>query len=167
MEEVNKQMRRLFIVRKDLNLSPGKMSAQLMHCAEAYWTRMMKRSIFGIYKENKDEIGFSSCDENGNDSVSGYHLEMLIDADTMENYICGTFTKTVCAAKNKNHLMNAVEKAKELGLVENEDFGLIYDKCLTELTPEEEDGTTLTCIWFKPLLDEKAHYISKKYQLYK
>ena len=167
MEKVKKPMRRLFIVRKDLNLSPGKMSAQLMHCAEAYWTRMMKRSILGIYKEDPDGASFGSYTKEPNASVSGYHLEMLIDADTMENYICGPFTKTVCEAKNKNHLLKAVEKAKELGLVEDEDYGLIYDNCLTELTPEEENGTTLTCVWFKPLPDEDSHFISKKYQLYK
>jgi hypothetical protein len=38
---------------------------------------------------------------------------------------------------------------------------------LTELEPEEENGTTLTGIWFKPLDDETAHTISRKYQLYK
>ena len=32
---------------------------------------------------------------------------------------------------------------------------------------ENEDGTTLVGIWFKPLPDEVAHKISKKYQLYK
>lgn len=43
----------------------------------------------------------------------------------------------------------------------------IYDKCLTELEPEEDNGTTLTGMWFCPLDDEVAHKISKKYQLYK
>lgn len=57
--------------------------------------------------------------------------------------------------------------ADELGLVQDEDYGLIYDRCFTELEPEEEDGTTLTGIWFKPLDDDTAHTISKKYQLYK
>ena len=56
--------------------------------------------------------------------------------------------------------------ANELGLVEGTDFGEINDKCLTELTPENEDGTTLVGIWFKPLEDEIAHKISKKYHLY-
>ena len=57
--------------------------------------------------------------------------------------------------------------ADTLDLVEGKDYGCIYDKCLTELEPEEEDGTTLTGIWFCPLDDEIAHKISKKYQLYK
>ena len=51
------------------------------------------------------------------------------------------------------------------------DFFLIKDNCLTELKPEEIDengiGRTLTCIGFRPLPDDIAHQISKKYQLYK
>lgn len=56
--------------------------------------------------------------------------------------------------------------ADEIGLIEGEQYGLIYDKCLTELEPEELDGTTLTGIWFCPLSDDIAHSISKKYHLY-
>ena len=63
--------------------------------------------------------------------------------------------------------MKAKTIAEELGLVENMDFGFINDCCLTELTPENEDGTCTVGIWFKPLDDEIAHKISKKYQLYK
>lgn len=59
-----------------------------------------------------------------------------------------------------------VTMARELGLVESRDFGLIWDACRTELKPEEENGTTLTGIWFCPLPDETAHAISKKYHLY-
>ena len=47
------------------------------------------------------------------------------------------------------------------------DFGVINDCCLTELTPENEDGTCTVGIWFKPLDDEVSKKISKKYQLYK
>jgi hypothetical protein len=42
---------------------------------------------------------------------------------------------------------------------------------ITELEPEEVDengvGRVLTCIGFRPLEDEIAHTISKKFQLYK
>ena len=60
-----------------------------------------------------------------------------------------------------------LKKVSQLGLIENVHYGLIYDACLTELTSEEENGTTLTGIWFCPLKDDVAHYISKKYQLYR
>ena len=54
---------------------------------------------------------------------------------------------------------------------EGRDFFLIRDSCLTELEPEEYDengvGSTLTCIGFRPLRDDIAHAISRKYQLYR
>ena len=143
--------RRLFIIRKDLHLSLGKLAAQVGHCAEAYWTRLIRNNIIGQVIETND-----------------YRTDCIdIDKDTYEEYINGSFVKTICEAKNKNHLLKAKIKAEELGLVEDVDFGMIYDNCYTELEPEEENGTTLTGIWFKPLPDEIAHQISKKYQLYK
>ena len=67
--------------------------------------------------------------------------------------------------------MKAITMAEELGLTAGEDFFLIKDNCLTELEPEEVDengvGRTLTCIGFRPLPDEVAHKISRKYQLYR
>ena len=142
-------MRRLFIMRKDLNMSTGKLLAQTMHCAEAYWTRELR---------NYTPV---------NDGASKYQVTITVDKDVFEQYVCGTFTKTVCEARNKNHLLKAKRIADEMGLVEGEHYGLIFDKCLTELEPEEDDGTTLTGMWFCPLSDEQAHSISKKYQLYK
>lgn len=66
--------------------------------------------------------------------------------------------------------MKAVKIAEELGLKEDKDFGIIKDLCNTELKPEETDeygnGITVTCIGFKPLPDDIAHAISKKYHLY-
>ena len=92
---------------------------------------------------------------------------MEIEKDIVEQWLNGVFTKTVCEAKNKNHLLKAVAMAEEKGMKEGVDFFLIYDSCLTELEPEEEDGTTLTCIGFKPLPDDDAHAISMKYQLFR
>lgn len=94
-------------------------------------------------------------------------MAVRVPKDIFEQYICGSFVKTICEAKNINQLLKAKAKAEDLGLVENVDFGLIYDNCLTELEPEEENGTTLTGIWFRPLHDDVAHEISRKYQLYR
>ncbi len=139
-------MRRLFIMRKDLHMSPGKLAAQVGHCAEAYWTGMFRP----IYRAEGDE----------------FMAAAYIPEDVFKGYIHGTATKTICEAKNKNQLLKAKTRAEELGFVENVDFGLIYDLCLTELEPEEEDGTTLTGIWFRPLPDDLTHEISKRYHLY-
>ena len=144
-------MRRLFIIRKDLNMSAGKLAAQVSHCAEAYWTRLIRAHIVG------EVLG-----------EDVYRTECIdLPKDVYEEYVAGRFVKTICEARNKNHLLKAKAAADELGLIENQDYGLIYDACFTELTPEEPDGTTLTGIWFAPLPDETAHKISKKYQLYK
>lgn len=140
-------MRRLFIMRKDLKMSPGKLAAQVSHCAEAYWTRGLRANAKPL--------------EDGS-----YEIRGTISKEIFEGYVSGTFTKTICQARNKNHLLKAKEMADEIGLIEGVHYGLIYDKCLTELKPEEDDGTTLTGIWFCPLSDDTAHYISKKYHLY-
>ena len=135
-------------MRKDLHMSPGKLASQVAHCAEAYWTNGIRNSA----KEYADD--------------NFYMFDGLISKEVYEEYICGKFVKTICEARNKNHLLKAVEIAKEFGLVENVHYGLIYDACLTELAPEEEDGTTLTGVWFCPLKDDIAHKISNKFHLY-
>lgn len=108
---------------------------------------------------------------NREDITYHYTTEFQMDLDLYDNWINDIFTKTVCEAKNRNHLLKAVDKAKELRLEEKKDFFLIKDNCLTELEPEEIDengvGRTLTCIGFRPLPDGVAHEISRKYQLYK
>ena len=147
--------RRLFIIRKDLSLTSGKLAAMVGHCAEAYWTRMI-RDFKGMEHKVIEKYGGGSY----------YDVSFIVDGEIMNEYINGSFVKTICQAKNRNQLLKAKTIATELGLVEGTDFGEINDKCLTELTPENEDGTTLVGIWFKPLPDEIAHKISKKYHLY-
>lgn len=152
-------MRQLIIARKDLQMSPGKLAAQVSHASLAFITTQFRD------RENVIEV----CAEGA--GTLRYEAGICFDKETYEDWICGVFTKTVCEAKNRNQLMKAVTIAEELGLVEGEDYFLIKDCCLTELTPEEVDdngvGRVLTCVGFKPLPDDIAHKISKKFQLYK
>lgn len=144
-------MRQLIIARKDLNMSPGKLAAQVAHASLAFLSNKIR------YKGQLDGA-----------FVDVY---LSIPKDVYDEWFCGIFTKTVCEAKNRNQLMKAVTIAEELGLQEDKDFFLIKDACLTDLEPEEVDengqGRTLTCIGFRPLDDEMAWKISKKFQLYK
>lgn len=146
--------RRLFIMRKDLAMSPGKLAAQVAHCAEAYWTNLIRHGIRGYKYDNQTGLPV------------GEICAVDLDPDIYEQYIQASFVKTICEAKNKTHLLKAKAHAESIGLVEGIHFGLIQDNCLTELTPEEENGTTITGIWFCPLDDSVSHAISKKYQLY-
>jgi len=155
----DKTMRQLIIARKDLNMSPGKLAAQVSHASMAFLTNAIRTS--GIHQVLSMDTG----------ETESYDITLNIPADIYEQWINGIFTKTICEAKNKNQLMKAVQIANELGLKEGTDYFLINDQCLTELEPEETDeagvGRTLTCIGFRPLPDETAHQISHKFQLYK
>jgi len=145
-------MRQIIIARKDLNMSPGKLAAQVAHASFAFISNQIR---------NTPAI----------ENETGYNVSVLLEKDILDEWFKGIFTKTICEAKNKNQLLKAKTIAEELGLIENKDFFLIRDACNTELIPEEFDengiGRTLTCIGFKPLPDEVAWKISKKFQLYK
>lgn len=149
-------MRQIIIARKDLNMSSGKLAAQVAHASWAFLSNGI-RALTPYTWFNK--------------SNKRYYYELELDKDIAEDWFCGIFTKTICEAKNKTQLLKAKEIAEELGMVEGKDFFLIKDACNTELIPEEVDengvGRTLTCIGFKPLDDETAWKISKKFQLYK
>ena len=152
-------MRQLIIARKDLNMSPEKLAAQVSHASMAFLSRMIREG--GLQKRVSLDTG----------KMERYEIMITMDPAVYEDWFCGIFTKTICEAKNRNQLMKAVPLAEEMGLVENQDFFLIKDNCLTELVPEEigEDGVgrTLTCIGFRPLPDDMAHAISRKFQLFK
>ena len=146
-------MRQLIIARKDLNMSPGKLAAQVAHASLAFLSQKIRN--------------------NGKQLLlnTDYLVPITIQKHIYEDWFCDVFTKTICEAKNKNQLLKAKTIAEELGMIEGEDFFLIKDACNTELMPEEVDengiGRTLTCIGFRPLDDETAWKISKKFQLYK
>ncbi len=146
-------MRQLIIARKDLNMSPGKLAAQVAHASVAFISNQIRGRGERLALSNE------------------YVAQIFMDKNVYEQWFCGIFTKTICEAKNKNQLLKAKAIAEELGMIEGKDFFLIKDACNTELIPEEIDengiGRTLTCIGFKPLDDEIAWKISKKFQLYK
>ena len=146
-------MKQLIIARKDLNMSAGKLAAQVSHASMAFLSYKIKNG------------GCKKCSEDY------YRIDFYLDKEVYENWFNGSFTKVICEAKNRNRLMKVVEAAEELGLKEGVDFFLIKDNCYTELTPEEVDengvGRTLTCIGFRPLPDDLAETLSRKYQLYR
>lgn len=146
-------MRQLIIARKDLNMSPGKLAAQVSHASMAFLTNIIKNS------PNYTQPDF-------NNTI----VKITLQNDVLDEWINGTFTKIICEAKNRNQLLKAMKLAEELGLKKDKDFFLIKDNCLTDLNPEEYDengfGRTLTCIGFRPLLDDVAWGISRKFHLY-
>ena len=151
-------MKQIIIVRKDLNMSKGKMAAQVAHASMAFLINALKKASPSPYTTNIV-----------NPTV--YKSILYIPEDMYKNWICGSFTKIILEAKNKYSLEKVYRIANELGLKEGVNYFPIKDNCYTELEPEEVDengiGRTLTCVGFIPLDDETANKISKKYQLYK
>lgn len=168
----------------------------IAHCAEAYWTNAMKagnvvdnefktlpavetyadgRKGPALYK-NPEVFALSKKAFEEGESSFAYRLEesrptvtvsFEIPKDVWLDYVNGIFTKTVCEARNPGKLEQAAEAARGLGLSEGSDWGYIRDCCKTDLAPENPDGTCTVGIWFKPLPDDVAHEISRKFPLYR
>lgn len=195
--------KQIIIARKDLNMSPGKLAAQVSHGSMAFLSNMIKEHTARIVlnrgcawyidekgekvpnyymrddmdrwaketRERGEDYFYYEPVNNGRlqlcDMKYYYKTNMDIDISLYENWFNGSFTKCVLEARNKTHLLEAKNIAEELGMVDGKDFFCIYDNCYTELEPEEEDGTTLTCIGFVPMDAEVIDKVGKKYQLYK
>ena len=147
-------MKQLIIARRDLNMSPGKLAAQVSHASMAFLTRAIQDAA----ELSKPEIGF--------DKPIYYCCNLFFDEELYEGWLGGSFTKIVCGARNKNKLIKAMRKADELGMVCGVDYFPIYDACRTDIQPEETDGTTLTCVGFKPMPDYIIDQIGKEYNLF-
>lgn len=137
--------KQLIIVRRDLNMSPGKLAAQVSHASMAFLTTMIQ-----------DSWPIRSGDF--------YEINFRMDKDLYDQWVNEAFTKVVCGARNKNKLEKAIAKAQELGMIEGVDYFPIVDACRTELTPESEAGT-LTCVGFRPMDSEVIDQIGKEFHL--
>lgn len=91
--------KQLIIARRDLNMSPGKLAAQVSHASIAF---LLEKLYWGSVKERDGLM---------------YHIGISLDRDLFHNWIAEAETKVVCRAKNKNDLLKAVKIAEELGLL--------------------------------------------------
>ena len=104
-------MRQVIIARKDLNMSPGKLAAQVAHASWAFISQEIRGS--------GSEIGGQLPDY--------MYVPLVMKKDIYNEWFCGIFTKTICEAKNKTQLLKAKTIAEELGMKEGIDFFLIED----------------------------------------
>ncbi len=84
--------KQIIIIRKDLQMSPGKLAAQVSHASMAFLTNAVKRNAKIV---TEPDIHYES--------------NIVIDKDLYEKWILGTFTKVTLGARNKNQLLKAVE----------------------------------------------------------
>jgi len=127
------------VVRQDLNMSPGKMSAQSAHAASA------------ISLAHRGMIRHIQKSEHLN-QFQGAFLDW-----------CETsFAKVVLRAKSADALNKICRQLEEEGIP----YAPILDACRTELTPEEEGGGVFTCIGVTPLYRDEVPKCLQKAQLF-
>lgn len=100
-------------------------------------------------------------------SLGALHLVSgQLDDATRENWLYGSQTKIICQARSWSHMMKAVNLAEDMGLSDCDGYFLVHDECRTELTPENLDHTTTTCVGFSPMPRSMAQKLSRHYNLY-
>ena len=95
-------MRQLIIARKDLQMSPGKLAAQCCHASLAFLT---------------DPIGMGQGVEpiEKDGEITGYRTEIMLEKATYEEWFDGSFTKTICGAKNRQSTAESKNNCRGIG----------------------------------------------------
>jgi len=133
--------KQVIVIRKDLNMSSGKLAAQVSHASIAPITKKM------IKTEEK--------------SKTIYKLELNKKDDfdlAMELWLSNRFTKVVVYVKSEQALLNVYNKAKEKGLP----CALIQDAGFTEFNGEP----TYTCVGIGPCFPKYFEGITNKLRLF-
>jgi|SaaInlStandDraft_1057018.scaffolds.fasta_scaffold06119_4 peptidyl-tRNA hydrolase, PTH2 family len=127
------------VVRQDLEMSPGKMSAQSAHaaCAISLAHRGMPRHIQQAQHLPDHQGAFLDWCES-------------------------SFAKVVLRAKGPGPLKKICQQLEEEGVP----YAPIFDACRTELTPEEDGGGVFTCIGVTPLYRDEIPKCLKQAQLF-
>lgn len=139
------------VVRKDLNIPPGKLAAQVSHASlgsvlERKHTLILNQEIY------KQDDGRQTYSLSGLDLFLIQRNVSLLDTREARSWFEGRFTKLVVYVKSKQKMLNLSEKLIDLKIINK----LIYDACNTVLEPEEDNGTTLTCMGIEPIEREKV-----------
>lgn len=146
MEELERsECVQYIVVRKDLieKMGIGKTAAQVAHASLG---AVIEK---GLIDEVRDQY------------VVPVPGTKIINDPSVASWFNGRFTKLVVYVKSKQKLLNLAKKLDEDKIRTK----IIYDMCLTALDPEENDGTTLTCMGVIPIKRENVPKYLKKLQL--
>ncbi len=138
METTHTETKQVIVIRKDLNMSPGKLAAQVAHASLGCILQKMELS------------------ETGNGS--GWRRTLNTGCgDETEEWLNGSYRKIILYVKSLESLMKYYNKAKDAGL----NVRLITDKGTTEFN----GVPTTTCFGIGPDWDENIDAITSKLQL--
>lgn len=135
--------RQVIVIRKDLNMSAGKLAVQVAHASLAPVLNSMTN-----YTPVEDINITAEWTEK---------RLSLVNGSAMEKWINGRFTKIVVYVKSEQALMNVYEKALEKGLP----CVLIKDAGFTEFSEP-----TITCVGIGPCFPEDFEGVTSKLRVF-
>ena len=128
------------VVRQDLDMSAGKMSAQAAHASSS-----IVCAHFGFLR------GLRGAE----------HLQSHLSA--FRQWQEKSFAKVVLRVKTRAQVLQLCDELDGLKIP----YAPIFDACRTELVPEEPNGSVLTCIGLSPLFRDEIPKCLQKLQVYK
>ena len=138
-----KNSKQVIVIRKDLNMSAGKLAAQVSHASMAPVVNRLKRS----------------ADNPGGTMIVEYSTGMLHSRndEALDDWLKGSFTKVVVYVKSEVALLNVYKKAQDAGLP----CELILDAGRTEF-----NEPTHTCVGIGPCWEEDFEGVTSKLRLF-
>ena len=144
--------KQVIVVNKGLNMSPGKLAAQVAHASEAF---LLKQFLIGTGDKHSKYDMLTK-------QLTGYVLQVPVDIDTFE-WITYSYTKVVLEVNSEAELEKVVNKAIKAGMKEDIDYFKIIDNGYTEFNNHK----TWTCIGFKPMKSEDIDKVTKRLRLFR
>lgn len=139
MENSRKEIepKQVIVIRKDLNMSAGKLAAQVAHASLA--------PIFKMFTKTQTE----------NEII--YQLSLTNKDQAIEDWLSVRFTKVIVYVKSEEALLNVYKKAEEKGLP----CALIKDAGFTEFSEP-----TFTVVGIGPCYPDDFEGVTSKLRLF-
>lgn len=137
--------KQVIVIRKDLNMSAGKLAAQVSHASLAPILNRMTR------EEERHAVDWE---------VINYQLNLDKSDEqdvAIDKWLSGRFTKVVVYVKSEEALYNVFKKAQDKGLI----CSIIKDAGFTEF-----DKPTVTCVGIGPCYPEDFEGVTSKLRLF-
>jgi PTH2 family peptidyl-tRNA hydrolase len=158
-KEIKNNVKQVVLVRKDINMSVGKISSQVAHaCMKIFFDKLISTSLiklpYSILEDRTIRSSYSFydmvCFENG---------KILPHDEYFDEYFDGSFKKIILEVYSEKELLELYQKAKD----KNIHCSLIKDSGLTEfnLVP------TYTTVCIGPWIDSEIDEITGHLKLLK
>lgn len=138
-------VKQAIVVRRDLNMSPGKLAAQVAHASMGFLTRSLKWD--------------ADASVNWDWTVKDKNNRCISVDEELALWIDGSFTKIVLMVPDEQTLLSVYQNAKTNGLRHT----LITDEGRTEFS----GVSTNTCVAVGPNYIEKVNDITRLLPLYR